>query len=82
MRRRLNIFYGLACPADRIRSFIHILIVNRADIKRYGCPAGTLSSELAKMNHNARDEAKAYRSEKFIKREVQQMCEWLDSARS
>src|SRR6058998_1261504 len=25
-------------PADRIRSFIHILIANRADIKRYGCP--------------------------------------------
>lgn len=46
-------------PADRIRSFINILIVNRADIKRYGCPVGTLSSELAKLNHNARDEAKA-----------------------
>jgi AcrR family transcriptional regulator len=35
-------------PADRIRSFIHILLVNRADIKRYGCPVGTLSTELAK----------------------------------
>jgi TetR/AcrR family transcriptional repressor of nem operon len=23
-------------PADRIRSFIHILIANKADIKRYG----------------------------------------------
>src|SRR5215831_4280179 len=32
-------------PADRIRSFIHILIANRADIKRYGCPVGTLCAE-------------------------------------
>src|SRR5215510_3814171 len=24
-------------PSDRIRGFIHILIANRADIKRYGC---------------------------------------------
>lgn len=46
-------------PADRIRSFIHILIANRADIKRYGCPVGTLSAELAKLNHAARAEANA-----------------------
>jgi TetR/AcrR family transcriptional regulator, transcriptional repressor for nem operon len=38
-------------PADRIRNFIHILIENRADIKRYGCPVGTLSAELEKLNH-------------------------------
>ena len=38
-------------PEDRIRSFIHILIANRADITRYGCPVGTLSTELAKLNH-------------------------------
>jgi TetR/AcrR family transcriptional repressor of nem operon len=44
-------------PADRIRSFIHILIANRADIKRYGCPVGTLCSELAKLNHAAQAEA-------------------------
>lgn len=44
-------------PADRIRSFIHILIANRADIKRYGCPVGTLCSELAKLNHAAQPEA-------------------------
>ena len=36
-------------PQDRIRSFIHILIANRADIKRYGCPVGTLCTELAKL---------------------------------
>jgi len=44
-------------PADRIRCFINILIANRADIKRYGCPLGTLSSELAKLNHASQDEA-------------------------
>lgn len=44
-------------PADRIRSFIDILIANRADIKHYGCPVGTLCSELAKLNHAAQAEA-------------------------
>jgi TetR/AcrR family transcriptional repressor of nem operon len=44
-------------PADRIRSFIHMLIANRADIKRYGCPVGTLCVELAKLNHASRAEA-------------------------
>lgn len=41
-------------PEDRIRSFIHILILNRSKIKRYGCPVGTLCVELAKMNHPMR----------------------------
>lgn len=44
-------------PADRIRSFIHILIANQTDIKRYGCPVGTLCGELAKLNHTAQSEA-------------------------
>jgi TetR/AcrR family transcriptional repressor of nem operon len=44
-------------PADRIRSFIHILIGNRAKIKRYGCPVGTLCTELAKLNHASQAEA-------------------------
>jgi TetR/AcrR family transcriptional regulator, transcriptional repressor for nem operon len=47
-----------AGPEDRIRSFIHILLANRADIQRFGCPVGTLCSELAKMNHASRGEAK------------------------
>lgn len=46
-------------PADRIRSFIDILIANRTDIKRFGCPVGTLSTELAKLNHVSRAEANA-----------------------
>ncbi len=44
-------------PEDRILSFIHILIGNRAKIKRYGCPVGTLCSELAKLNHGSQAEA-------------------------
>ncbi|NIQ10955.1 MAG: TetR/AcrR family transcriptional regulator, partial [candidate division Zixibacteria bacterium] len=43
-------------PEDRIRSFIHILIGNRAKIKRYGCPVGTLCTELAKLNHASQSE--------------------------
>jgi AcrR family transcriptional regulator len=44
-------------PADRIRRFIHMLLGNRTDIKRYGCPVGTLCSELAKLNHGSQAEA-------------------------
>jgi len=44
-------------PSDRIRSFINIVVVNRARIKRYGCPVGTLCTELAKMDHPARSNA-------------------------
>jgi TetR/AcrR family transcriptional repressor of nem operon len=108
-------------PTDRIRSFIHILIANRADIKRYGCPVGTLCTELAKLNHGSQAEANelftlfriwlrrqftlldreadadalamhllarsqgvatlasAFRDEKFIRQEVKEMCDWLES---
>jgi TetR/AcrR family transcriptional repressor of nem operon len=38
-------------PADCIRSFIQMLLANRSDIKRYGCPVGTLCAELAKLGH-------------------------------
>jgi AcrR family transcriptional regulator len=44
-------------PADRIRSFINILIANRDPIMRYGCPVGTLRAELAKLDHAAQAEA-------------------------
>ena len=40
-------------PAARIRRFIRILTEHRADIARYGCPLGTLSGELARLNHAA-----------------------------
>jgi TetR/AcrR family transcriptional repressor of nem operon len=108
-------------PADRIRSFIHILIANRTSIKRYGCPVGSLATELAKLNHAAQGEANklftlfrtwlrrqftllghntdadqlamhllarsqgvatlanAFHDEKFIRYEVRQMDDWLNS---
>lgn len=107
-------------PAERIGSFIHMLVANRADIKRYGCPVGTLCTELAKLNHGSQDEANklftlfrswlrrqfvdlgrkddsdalalhllarsqgvatlatAFRDDKFIRREVELMSEWLN----
>jgi TetR/AcrR family transcriptional regulator, transcriptional repressor for nem operon len=46
-----------AHPAERIRSFIGILIANRSKIMRYGCPVGTLCTELAKLDHIAQAEA-------------------------
>ncbi|MFN3514428.1 MAG: TetR/AcrR family transcriptional regulator [Phenylobacterium sp.] len=44
-------------PVERIRSFVHILIANRAKIMAYGCPVGTLCNELAKLDHAAKDDA-------------------------
>ncbi len=44
-------------PEDRIRSFINILIANKAKIKQYGCPVGTLCTELSKLNHASQPEA-------------------------
>ena len=46
-------------PADRIRSFIGILTANQDKIQRYGCPVGTLCTELAKLNHASHAEANA-----------------------
>lgn len=42
---------------ERIRSFINILITNQTNILLYGCPVGTLSNELTKLNHTAKDDA-------------------------
>lgn len=44
-------------PAARIRCFIRILIANQAKIMLHGCPVGTLSSELAKLDHAAQGDA-------------------------
>ena len=44
-------------PEDRIRSFIHILVANQTEIVRYGCPVGTLCTELAKLTHASQAEA-------------------------
>ncbi|KTW14447.1 TetR/AcrR family transcriptional regulator [Sphingomonas sanguinis] len=46
-------------PSERILSFIHMLIGNRAKIMAFGCPVGTLCSELAKLDHVAQTRAAA-----------------------
>lgn len=44
-------------PAERLRRFAEMLIHNRKDIQRYGCPVGTLCAELAKLEHPAQGDA-------------------------
>lgn len=44
-------------PVARIGSFIRILIMNQSKIMAYGCPAGTLCQELAKLDHAAKGRA-------------------------
>jgi len=46
-----------AHPRDRILSFAGMLIVNRAKIMAFGCPVGSLSTELAKLDHAAQGRA-------------------------
>jgi len=44
-------------PLQRISCFIRILIRNRARIISFGCPVGTLVSELSKLEHAAQGQA-------------------------
>ena len=48
-----------ARPEDRIRSFINILIQNQSKIMQYGCPVGSLCTELAKLNHASKPDSAA-----------------------
>lgn len=38
-------------PSSRLSCFAEMLIHNREDIQRYGCPVGTLCAELTKLEH-------------------------------
>lgn len=111
-----------ATPAQRIRSFIHMLIANQVPIMEHGCPVGTLCSELAKLGHPALAQAgrlftlfrswlgqqfvlagrrsdadtlalhllarsqgvavlaQTFRDADFVRNEVRQMEDWLDTA--
>jgi len=40
-------------PAASLRCFAEMLIQNRQEIQRYGCPVGTLCAELTKLDHPA-----------------------------
>ena len=44
-------------PAERLKGFVQMLIDNRKDIQRFGCPVGTLCAELAKLEHPLQGEA-------------------------
>lgn len=62
-------------PASRIRSFINILVRNQVKIKRYGCPVGSLCTELAKVDHpskgNANELLTLFRS--WLRRQFEQL---------
>lgn len=68
-------------PADRIKSFINILIFNRGDIQRFGCPVGTLTTELAKLHHAAQPEATALFSlfRTWLRRQFEQLGREADA---
>lgn len=60
IRRRLSKTRGMleqweadAAPKTRILSFIRILLTNQTKIMAFGCPVGTLTTELAKLHHIA-----------------------------
>lgn len=38
-------------PLDRIKSYFSCLTFNKDEIKMYGCPAASLSSEMTKLQH-------------------------------
>lgn len=44
-------------PRARLSAFVNILAVNGDKIMRYGCPVGSLATELSKLMHAARDAA-------------------------
>ncbi|MCK0071233.1 TetR/AcrR family transcriptional regulator [Kordiimonas laminariae] len=45
------------CAKERIKSYITILDRNKNKIAKHGCPVGTLTSELAKLSHDAQGSA-------------------------
>ncbi|MBA2079371.1 MAG: TetR family transcriptional regulator [Rhodanobacter sp. 68-29] len=48
-----------AGPAERILCYIRIVLTNRGKIMHHGCPVGSLSVELAKLDHPLRPDASA-----------------------
>ncbi|WNG83159.1 TetR/AcrR family transcriptional regulator [Mycobacterium sp. ITM-2016-00316] len=44
-------------PAERVRQYVQIVIRNEDAIQLHGCPVGTLSGELSKIDHPARRQA-------------------------
>lgn len=107
-------------PADRIKCYIRIVLTNWTTIRDFGCPVGTLCTELTKLDHTAHRQAtgvftmfrnwlvlqfrslgftrnadalamhvlawsqgvatlgNSFRDQRFVQREVRQICKWLD----
>ncbi len=42
---------NVGTPKGRIKCYINIFIKNQSLIKDFGCPVGTLTNEMAKLNH-------------------------------
>ncbi|HET8870587.1 MAG TPA: TetR/AcrR family transcriptional regulator [Aquabacterium sp.] len=49
--------YEAPTPEARLSRFIHMMVMNSAQIRRHGCPVGTLCTELAKLEHPAQPKA-------------------------
>jgi len=56
-RAMLQAWDAAVTPEERILAFFRILVVNQSKIMAHGCPIGTLCSELAKLEHTAKDAA-------------------------
>ncbi|BDY04458.1 TetR/AcrR family transcriptional regulator [Ferrimonas sp. YFM] len=46
-----------ATPMERIELYVKSLLCNWPLIKEHGCPVGTLCTELAKLDHDAREDS-------------------------
>lgn len=44
-------------PRERLFRYIDIMTYQKKDIKQYGCPMGSLCTELSKIKHAMRDDA-------------------------
>lgn len=50
-RAMLEQWSKAACARDRVHAFVRMLSDNQVDIARYGCPVGSLCTELTKLEH-------------------------------
>ncbi len=45
-------------PRDRLRRFVQMVVSNREDLSRYGCPLGSLNTELGKETYTRKESAR------------------------
>ena len=56
-RKLLAEFDKTDSPQERLCAFVNIKMKNREELARYGCPVGTLCSELRKLGGSAADQS-------------------------